>query len=78
MDNQNMKHETLDNHLEASSDEARNALEQAWRIVNLQADTLNKMRQTMLAPWTLVVSGIAAGGGLVALVGGVFALLRLR
>lgn len=40
--------------------------EKMWKILNLQADTSLKLAQTRYEPWKVAISGMTAGGALVA------------
>ena len=44
----------------------QDALEKAWKLLNLQADTLLKLSQARTEPWKLVVSGVGTGAALFA------------
>jgi hypothetical protein len=50
------------------------AVEKAWKLLNLQADAMLKLAQTQAEPWKVAIGGMAAGG---ALVGATVALVRL-
>lgn len=64
--------------LERLPADQRAAVEQAWSIVNLQADNLLRSHRNATAPWALLASGMAAGGGLVMLMGAAWAMLIHR
>ncbi len=42
------------------------AIEKAWKVLNIQADTMLKLVQTRTEIWKVAVAGMAAGGALVA------------
>ena len=42
------------------------SIEKAWKVLNLQADTLLKLSQAKTEMWKVVIGGAAAGGALVA------------
>jgi len=44
----------------------QDALEKAWKLLNLQADTLLKLSQAKTEPWKLVVGGVGTGAALFA------------
>jgi len=52
----------------------QDAVEKAWKLLNLQADTMLKLAQTQAEPWKVAIGGMAAGGALVA---GTAALIQL-
>jgi hypothetical protein len=41
-------------------------IEKAWKLLNIQANTMLKLAQTRTELWKLAVAGMAAGGALVA------------
>ena len=44
----------------------QDALEKAWKVLNLQADTLLKLSQARTEPWKLAVGGVGTGAALFA------------
>ena len=42
------------------------AIEKAWKVLNLQADTILKLAQARIEVWKVAVAAMAAGGALVA------------
>jgi hypothetical protein len=49
-----------------AQDKQQEAIEKAWKVLNLQADTLLKLSQTRTEVWKVAVGAMAAGGALVA------------
>ncbi len=50
------------------------AIGKAWKVLNLQADTILKLAQARTEIWKVAVAGMAVGGALVA---GTAALIKL-
>jgi len=50
----------------SDAQQQQEAIEKAWRLLNLQADSMLKFQQTRTEVWKVVVAGMAAGGALVA------------
>lgn len=44
----------------------RDAIEKAWRVLNLQADTLLKLSQTRTEVWKVAIAGGGTGAALLA------------
>jgi hypothetical protein len=44
----------------------QDAIEKAWKVLILQADTLLKLSQAKTEPWKLVVGGVGTGAALFA------------
>lgn len=57
------------------SGEQQDAILKAWKVLNLQADTLLKLTQVKMEPWKMMATGMAAGGAIVAAIA---ALLHLH
>jgi hypothetical protein len=48
------------------ADDQREVIEKAWKVLNLQADTIMKLTQAHTEIWKVAAGGLAAGGALVA------------
>lgn len=46
--------------------EQQDAILKAWKLLNLQADTMLKLAQTKTEPWKMAVGGVGAGAALFA------------
>jgi hypothetical protein len=44
----------------------QDAIEKAWKVLNLQADTLLKLSQTRTEVWKVVIAGLGTGAALLA------------
>jgi hypothetical protein len=49
-----------------AAQEQQDAILKAWKVLNLQADTVLKLSQAKVIPWQLVIGGITAGAALFA------------
>jgi hypothetical protein len=46
--------------------EQQDAILKAWKVLNIQADTILKLAQAKTEPWKMVLSGVTAGAALIA------------
>ena len=48
------------------AEDEREFVEKAWKVLNLQADTMLKMSQNRTDVWKVVIAGMTAGAAFVA------------